>query len=120
MQAAQTGHLVLSTLHTENAPSTVTRLTDMNVEPYIMGSALIGVVAQRLLRRLCTDCRARYTPTPEILRMLNVSEKQAQSLPFYRAVGCDRCQNTGYRGRVGIYEVMHVSDKIARLISQRE
>jgi type IV pilus assembly protein PilB len=119
MQAAQTGHLVLSTLHTENAPSTVTRLTDMNVEPYIMGSALIGVVAQRLLRRLCTDCRARYTPSPEVLRMLNVSEKQASSLPFYKAVGCDRCQNTGYRGRIGIYEVMHVSDKIARLISQR-
>ena len=119
MQAAQTGHLVLSTLHTDDAPSCVTRLTDIGIEPYVAASALVGVVAQRLMRRLCTHCRRPYTPDPETLRAMSVSEAEAATLTFYRAVGCDQCNHTGYRGRVGIYEVMPVNDKLRRLIAQR-
>jgi type IV pilus assembly protein PilB len=119
IQAAQTGHLVLSTLHTDDAPSTVTRLMDMGLEPYVIASALIGVVAQRLVRRLCTTCRRQYTPSAETLRALNIAEAEAANLPFYRAVGCDQCHHTGYRGRIGLYEVMHINDKLRRLIAQR-
>jgi type IV pilus assembly protein PilB len=119
MQAAQTGHLVLSTLHTDDAPSTITRLTDIGVEPFVTGSALIGVVAQRLVRRLCMSCRRQYTPEAEVLRSLNITEAEAGSLPFYKAVGCDQCNHTGYRGRLGIYEVMKITEKLRRLISQR-
>ena len=119
MQAAQTGHLVLSTLHTDDAPSCVTRLTDIGIEPYVTASALIGVVAQRLMRRLCMHCRRPYTPDAETLRAMSVTETEAATLTFYRAVGCEQCNHTGYRGRVGIYEVMHVSDKLRRLIAQR-
>ncbi|HEY7791652.1 MAG TPA: ATPase, T2SS/T4P/T4SS family, partial [Vicinamibacterales bacterium] len=119
MQAAQTGHLVLSTLHTDDAPSTVTRLMDIGVEPYVIASAVVGVVAQRLVRRLCMQCRRQYTPPPEALRALNISEADAGSLPFYRAVGCEHCNHTGYHGRIGIHEVMRVGDKVRRLIAQR-
>jgi type IV pilus assembly protein PilB len=119
MQAAQTGHLVLSTLHTDDAPSCVTRLTDIGIEPYVSASALIGVIAQRLMRRLCSQCRRPYTPDAETLRAMSVGEAEAATLTFYRAVGCDQCNHTGYRGRVGIYEIMYVSDKLRRQIAQR-
>ena len=119
MQAAQTGHLVLSTLHTDDAPSCVTRLTDIGIEPYVTASALIGVVAQRLVRRLCTDCRRRYTPEPETLHAMGLSGEETPPLMFYRAVGCDKCKRIGYRGRVGIYEIMAVTDDLRRLIAQR-
>jgi type II secretory ATPase GspE/PulE/Tfp pilus assembly ATPase PilB-like protein len=119
MQAAQTGHLVLSTLHTDDAPSTVTRLLDMGLEPYVIASALVGVVAQRLVRRLCGACRRQYTPEAETLRALNITEASAAQFVFYRAVGCEECNHTGYRGRIALYEVMRVSDKVRRLIAQR-
>jgi type IV pilus assembly protein PilB len=119
MQAAQTGHLVLSTLHTDDAPSTVTRLMDMNLESYIIASAVIGVVAQRLVRRLCGACRRQYTPEGDTLRSLNMSEADAAHFVFYRAVGCEECNHTGYRGRMGIYEVMRVNDKVRRLIAAK-
>ena len=119
MQAAQTGHLVLSTLHTDDAPSCVTRLTDIGIEPYVSASALIGVVAQRLMRRLCMHCRRPYTPDAETLRAMSLSEAEAGAVTFYRPVGCEQCNHTGYRGRVGIYEIMHVSDKLRRLIAQK-
>jgi type IV pilus assembly protein PilB len=119
MQAAQTGHLVLSTLHTDDAPSTVTRLMDMNLEPYVIASALIGVVAQRLVRRLCHNCRRQYTPEADTLRSLNMTEADAAHFVFYRAVGCEDCNHTGYRGRMGIYEVMRVNDKVRRLVAQK-
>jgi type IV pilus assembly protein PilB len=119
MQAAQTGHLVLSTLHTDDAPSTVTRLTDIGAEPYVVASALVGVVAQRLVRRLCMNCRRQYTPDAETLRNLNISEGDAATLPFYKSSGCDQCSHTGYRGRIGIYEVMKITDKLRRMIAQR-
>jgi type IV pilus assembly protein PilB len=119
MQAAQTGHLVLSTLHTDNAPSVVTRLMDIGTEPYVIASALVGVVAQRLVRRLCVHCRRQYTPPADVLRSLNIAEADAASIPFYKSVGCDQCNHTGYRGRIGIYEVMRVTDKLRRLISTK-
>jgi type IV pilus assembly protein PilB len=119
MQAAQTGHLVLSTLHTDDAPSVVTRLTDIGAEPFVIASALVGVVAQRLVRRLCIHCRRQYTPPPNILRALNLPEAEAAAIPFYKSVGCDQCNHTGYRGRIGIYEVMRVTDKLRRLISTK-
>ena len=119
MQAAQTGHLVLSTLHTDDAPSVVTRLMDIGTEPYVIAGAIIGVVAQRLVRRLCVHCRRQYTPPPDTLRALNMTEADAATIPFYKSVGCDQCNHTGYRGRIGIYEVMKVTDKVKRLISSR-
>ena len=119
MQAAQTGHLVLSTLHTDDAPSVVTRLMDIGTEPYVIASALIGVVAQRLVRRLCIHCRRQYTPGAETLRALNIAEADAAQFVFYKSVGCDQCNHTGYRGRIGIYEVMRVTDKLRRLISSK-
>jgi type II secretory ATPase GspE/PulE/Tfp pilus assembly ATPase PilB-like protein len=119
MQAAQTGHLVLSTLHTDDAPSVVTRLSDIGVEPYVIASATIGVVAQRLVRRLCSGCRRQYTPTSETLRSLNITEAEAANIPFYRPVGCEACHHTGYRGRIGIYEVMKITDRLRRMIAQR-
>ena len=119
MQAAQTGHLVLTTLHTDDAPSAITRLTDIGVEPYVIASATIGIVAQRLVRRLCTACRRPYTPPSDTLRALNITEAEAANIPFYRPVGCDACHHTGYKGRMGIYEVMKISDRIRRMIAQR-
>jgi len=119
MQAAQTGHLVLSTLHTDDAPSVVTRLMDIGTEPYVIAGALIGVVAQRLVRRLCVHCRRQYTPPAETLRALNIAEADAASIPFYKSVGCDQCNHTGYRGRIGLYEVMRVTDKLRRLVASR-
>jgi type IV pilus assembly protein PilB len=118
MQAAQTGHLVLSTLHTDDAPSSVTRLTDIGIEPYVTASALIGVIAQRLVRRLCERCKRPYTPEAETLRAMSISEADAATLTFCRAVGCDQCNHTGYRGRVGIYEIMVVTDELRRTIAQ--
>jgi type IV pilus assembly protein PilB len=119
MQAAQTGHLVLSTLHTDDAPSTVTRLMDMSIEPYVIASALVGVVAQRLVRRLCVVCRRQHTPESDTLRALNIADADAAQFVFYRAVGCEECNHTGYRGRIALYEVMRVSEKVRRLIAQR-
>ena len=119
MQAAQTGHLVLSTLHTDDAPSTVTRLMDMGIESYVIGSGLIGVIAQRLVRRLCVSCRRQYTPEAETLRALSIPEGSASQFVFYRAVGCEECNHTGYRGRIALYEVMRVTDKVRRLIAQK-
>jgi type IV pilus assembly protein PilB len=119
MQAAQTGHLVLSTLHTDDAPSVVTRLMDIGTEPYVIAGALIGVVAQRLVRRLCVNCRRQYTPPSETLRALNIADADAAAIPFYKSVGCDQCSHTGYRGRIGIYEVMRVTDKLRRAIAAR-
>jgi type II secretory ATPase GspE/PulE/Tfp pilus assembly ATPase PilB-like protein len=119
MQAAQTGHLVLSTLHTDDAPSVVTRLMDIGTEPYVIAGALVGVVAQRLVRRLCVNCRRQYTPPSETLRALNITDTDASAIPFYKSVGCDQCSHTGYRGRIGIYEVMRVTDKLRRAIASR-
>ncbi|HEY1912846.1 MAG TPA: ATPase, T2SS/T4P/T4SS family [Vicinamibacterales bacterium] len=117
VHAAQTSQLILSTLRADAASSSVTQLADMGVERHAIASALLGVIAQRLVRRLCVNCRRRYTPPPETLRSLDISDDDATTTVFYQAVGCDQCNHTGYRGRVGVYEVMRVTDKVRRLIS---
>ena len=119
MQAAQTGHLVLSTLHTDDAPSSVARLADIGIEPYVSASALVGIIAQRLIRRLCTSCRRAYAPEPEKLRAMGISEAEGQDVTFYNAAGCEQCRQTGYRGRIGIYEIMPVTDEVRRLIARK-
>lgn len=114
IEASLTGHLVLSTLHTNNAPSAITRLVEMGVEPFLVGSAMECVVAQRLARRLCTKCAEPYEPTDDELAQLRFPQT-AQRPTFYQAVGCHSCSNTGYSGRVAIHEVMHVDDRIERM-----
>jgi type IV pilus assembly protein PilB len=119
MQAAQTGHLVLSTLHTNDAPSSVERLADLGIEPYVSASALVGIIAQRLVRRLCMICRLPYVPDAEMLRALAIADHEAEGITVYRPAGCDHCHHTGYRGRIGIYEIMSVTEEVRRLISGR-
>ncbi len=118
-QAALTGHLVLSTIHTNSAAATVTRLLDMGIEPYLIASSLICVVSQRLVRRLCDKCKEKYTPDAEIVGRVGITKDEAAAITFYRAVGCDECLKTGYKGRMPIFEVMEVNDEIAKLIVLR-
>ncbi|MFC1854748.1 type II secretion system ATPase GspE [Candidatus Dependentiae bacterium] len=118
-QAALTGHLVLSTIHTNDAPSTITRLIDMGVEPFLVSSSLICVIAQRLVRLLCDECKEKYRPAPQMLRKLGISSAKAKNMTFFRAVGCEECLNTGYKGRMAIFEVMNVDETMATLIVQR-
>jgi general secretion pathway protein E len=114
IQASLTGHLVMSTVHTNDAPGAVTRLVDMGVEPFLVASALVGVVAQRLVRTICPKCKVAYTPTTEELRSFGVTTKQVPQL--FRGKGCANCQDSGYRGRLGIYELMLVDDEIRKMI----
>jgi type IV pilus assembly protein PilB len=116
VEAALTGHLVLSTLHTNDAPSTITRLGEMGVEPFLTGAAVSAVLAQRLARKLCTHCCEAYQPTSEELKDLRVSSEAIAALDgtvFYRKKGCPRCNHTGYRGRVGIFQFLRMSEEIA-------
>ena len=118
IQASLTGHLVFSTVHTNDAAGAITRLIDMGVESYLVGSSLIGVLAQRLVRVLCKECREAYLPTAEELKEIGLStEKQKPREPrmIYRPKGCEACNGTGYRGRTGIYEIMMVDDAIREL-----
>ena len=118
-QAALTGHLVLSTIHTNSAPATITRLTDMGVEPFLIASSLITVMSQRLVRRLCDKCKQQYQPDPEMIKRLGLTVEQSKQITFYKAVGCDECLNMGYKGRRAIFEVMEITDKIAHLIVEK-
>lgn len=118
-QAALTGHMVLSTLHTNDAPSAIIRLMDIQVEPYLIASATLGVVAQRLIRRVCSQCVQSYTPAQDLLRSLGLESKR-QEYTFSKAIGCEHCFHTGYYGREGIFEVMPVDNTLAALISQKK
>jgi general secretion pathway protein E len=118
-QAALTGHLVLSTIHTISAPATITRLIDMGVEPFLIASTLNTVISQRLVRRLCDKCKQVYQPGEALLKRAELSPEVVKKTTFYKPVGCDECLNTGYRGRTPIFEVMEVNDGIAKLIVQR-
>ena len=114
VQAALTGHLVLATLHTNDAPGAVARLLDMNIEPYLLSSALNGVVAQRLARTICPACATKYYPTEHELRDAGLQDKAGR--PFRKGQGCQQCHDTGFRGRLGIYEVMEVTPELRRMI----
>ena len=120
VEASLTGHLVLSTLHTNDAPSAVVRLTEMGIEPFLVGSALDCVLAQRLARRLCPKCKEAYAPTPEMLVANRFPWEDGMDLPtIYRPVGCSACSKTGYKGRLALHEVMAVSEEIERLTVER-
>jgi len=117
IQASLTGHLVLSTIHTNDAATVVNRLVDMGVEPFLVASSIIGVLAQRLLRRLCPACKEPYTPTSEELEEVGINPKDLQGHIFRpRAGGCPECLQTGYRGRTGIYELMSITENVRSLI----
>jgi general secretion pathway protein E len=118
IQSSLTGHLVFSTLHTNDSAGAVSRLLDLGVEPYLVSSSLIAVMAQRLVRRICPDCRSEYHATPQELSELGLPDP-SHGGRFYIGTGCDKCFNTGYRGRTGIYELMLVDEKIRDLIYQR-
>jgi type IV pilus assembly protein PilB len=121
VEAALTGHLVLATLHTNDAPSAVTRLTEMGVEPFLTATAVNCVIAQRLARRLCEDCKRPTGVDEEILSGLNFPFEHLREgeTRFYEAVGCKRCGGSGYRGRIGLYELMVVSDDVREIILRR-
>jgi len=119
IQASLTGHLVFTTLHTNDAPGAVTRLIDMGVEPFLISSSLEGVLGQRLVRKICTACKTPYEPNEAILRQIGLSVHDIGDKNFYYGVGCEECNRTGYRGRKGIYELLDITEPIRDLISQR-
>ena len=119
IQASLTGHLVFTTLHTNDAPGAVTRLIDMGVEPFLISASLEGVLGQRLMRRVCTMCRQEYEPSETVLASLGLSPIDIGDKTFFFGKGCDVCNNTGYKGRKGIYELLQVSDPIREMINQR-
>lgn len=116
VRAALTGHLVLSTLHTNDSASTITRLTEMGVERFNISSALVAIVAQRLVRKICTACAKPYTPSVQDLRFARLSEEEASRIRFMKGTGCQQCDGTGYRGRVGLYEVLPITSEISEMI----
>ena len=119
IQASLTGHLVLSTLHTNDSAGAVTRLVDMGVEPFLIASSLEAVLAQRLVRRVCVQCRTPYTPPPEMLKQLGISADNVGDRQFFYGKGCPVCSQSGYRGRLGIYEWLRMSEAIRDLIGQK-
>jgi len=119
IQASLTGHLVFTTLHTNDAPGAVTRLIDMGVEPFLVSSTLEAVLGQRLLRSICPKCRTAYQPNEALLAELDTSRRDIGEKQFYYGKGCDACNNTGYKGRKGIYELLQITDPIRELINER-
>jgi type IV pilus assembly protein PilB len=117
VQASLTGHIVFSTLHTNDAPSSITRLRDMGLEPFLITATLEAVLAQRLVRKICEDCRTEFEPSPEMLMELNLRPDEVKGKKFFYGRGCDRCNNTGHRGRIGIFELLLVNDDIRDLIA---
>jgi type IV pilus assembly protein PilB len=121
IEAALTGHFVLSTLHTNDAPSALTRLAEMGVEPFLVGAAVTGVLAQRLARKLCTHCCEMYKPSAEEMIAARVSPDVAAAsdgMAFYRKRGCPRCNQTGYKGRIGIYQLLAMTEELASLAAK--
>jgi general secretion pathway protein E len=122
IQASLTGHLVFSTVHTNDAPGAITRLIDMGVEPFLVASSLVGCLAQRLVRVLCKECREAYVPTDEELSEMQLTRQDmadAGVTHLYKAMGCSNCNDTGYRGRSGIYELMVISDDIRQQVLRK-
>jgi type IV pilus assembly protein PilB len=119
IQASLTGHLVFTTLHTNDAPGAVARLIDMGVEPFLISSSLEGVLGQRLVRKICTGCKTPYEPSEALLRQIGLSIHDIGDKNFYYGAGCDQCNKTGYKGRKGIYELLDITEPIRELIAQR-
>jgi len=119
IQASLTGHLVFTTLHTNDAPGAITRLVDMGIEPFLISSTLEAVLGQRLLRSICTQCRTAYQPNEELLAELGISRRDIGEKQFYYGKGCDACNHTGYKGRKGIYELLRITDPLRELINAR-
>ena len=119
IHSSLTGHLVFSTLHTNDAPSTITRLLDMGVESYLIASTLEAVVSQRLIRVLCQHCKEEYTPSEEEFRRVGLSKKESENIKFYKEKGCPACNNIGYVGRTGLFEVMILNEELRQLIVDR-
>ena len=119
IQASLTGHLVLTSLHTNDAPGAITRLIDMGVEPYLISSSLEGILAQRLIRKICPECRTPYEPNEAALNTVNLSPHDIGDRVFYYGRGCPACNGTGYKGRKGIYELLDITDPIRELINTR-
>jgi type IV pilus assembly protein PilB len=117
VQASLTGHMVFSTLHTNDAPSSITRLRDMGVEPYLITATLEGILAQRLIRKICEDCRTEFEPSRDMLMELNLRPEEVRGKKFYYGKGCSRCNNTGHKGRCGIFEMVMMNDELRDLIS---
>jgi general secretion pathway protein E/type IV pilus assembly protein PilB len=118
INASLTGHLVFSTLHTNDAPSAVTRLVDIGVKQFLVASSVRAIMAQRLVRRICANCTQPYVPTETELRALNLKPEQIEQANFRKGHGCDRCRNTGYKGRMGIFEVFVLDDEIRRMVNE--
>jgi type IV pilus assembly protein PilB len=116
VRAALTGHLVFSTLHTNDAPSTIDRLIDMGIPSYLVASCIRLVMAQRMVRKVCTNCREEVKLSPETLQILGLTEDEVKDCKMYEGRGCTECNNTGYSGRTGIFEVMPISQTIERMI----
>ncbi|MFO7983705.1 MAG: type II secretion system ATPase GspE [Desulfuromonadales bacterium] len=116
VQSALTGHMVFSTLHTNDASGALTRLVEMGIEPFLTASSVAGVLAQRLVRRLCPDCREAYRPPPEALEEMGIADIVPEDAHFYRRRGCESCMELGYRGRTGIYELLPVDEEVRRLV----
>lgn len=114
MRAALTGHLVITTIHTEDAVTAIDRLKDMGVEPYLIAAGLRGIISQRLLRRICPDCKTAYTPDPKYLEISKL--KQYDGRVYYHGTGCEKCFNTGYKGRIGVFEILTMNDALRRSI----
>jgi type IV pilus assembly protein PilB len=119
IQASLTGHLVFTTLHTNDAPGAIARLIDMGVEPFLIASSLEGVLGQRLVRKICTDCKTPYEPSESVLRQIGLSAHDVGDKNFYYGTGCEKCNRTGYRGRKGVYELLDITEPIRELITQR-
>ena len=119
IQAALTGHLVFTTLHTNDSTGAVTRLVDMGVEPFLISAALESVLAQRLIRRICKACVTSYEPTEQVLQQLGLSPFDIGDKNFFYGRGCESCNHTGYKGRKGIYELLKITDALRELINQR-
>lgn len=119
INASLTGHLVFSTLHTNDAPSAVTRLADIGVKPFLVSSSVRAVMAQRLIRKICSNCAQDYNPTEDELRALNIDQSQISQAHFRHGHGCDVCRGTGYKGRAGIFEIFTVNDEIRTLINEK-
>jgi type IV pilus assembly protein PilB len=118
VQASLTGHIVFSTLHTNDAPSTITRLKDMGVATFLITATLEAILAQRLVRRICTQCREENSPAEDMLYELGIDPKKLNGRKFYKGAGCDVCNNTGYKGRVGLFELMMVTDEMREMMME--